>query len=100
MADYSQWLGDWTQGGILLDPEAQDTLASLPDPEGGIALLVGPEGGLTAEERAAARARDFKGVCLGPRILRTETAPLAAIAATQMLWGDFRYPVNGAKPSR
>ncbi len=90
MADYFHWLGDWTQGGILLDPEAQDTLASLPHPKGGVALLVGPEGGLTTEERAAARARNFTGVRLGPRILRTETAPLAAISAAQMLWGDFR----------
>lgn len=90
MADYSQWLGHWQQGGILLDPEAEDTFNSLPTPEDGVVLLVGPEGGLTGEERAAARAQKFRGIRLGPRTLRTETAPLAAIAAAQMIWGDFR----------
>jgi 16S rRNA (uracil1498-N3)-methyltransferase len=38
-----------------------------------------------------ADARGFVGVRLGPRVMRTETAPLAAIAAIQSLWGDFRY---------
>jgi 16S rRNA (uracil1498-N3)-methyltransferase len=45
---------------------------------------------LSEEERAMALASGFRGVRLGPRVLRTETAPLAAIAAIQALWGDFR----------
>jgi 16S rRNA (uracil1498-N3)-methyltransferase len=45
---------------------------------------------LSETERAAARSAGFTGVRLGPRILRTETAPLAAIAVIQALWGDYR----------
>jgi 16S rRNA (uracil1498-N3)-methyltransferase len=55
-----------------------------------VTLLVGPEGGLSEEERTLALQHDFIGISLGPRILRTETAPLAAIAGLQTLWGDFR----------
>ena len=55
----------------------------------GITLLIGPEGGLDpAEEQAALRA-GFRSCLLGPRVLRTETAPLAALAALQALAGDF-----------
>ncbi len=54
-----------------------------------IALLIGPEGGLTDNEIAAAIAQDFSPLTLGPRILRTETAPVAAISVVQYLWGDF-----------
>jgi 16S rRNA (uracil1498-N3)-methyltransferase len=53
------------------------------------ALLVGPEGGLSAAEIAAAEARGFASLRLGPRVLRTETAPLAAIAILQSRWGDM-----------
>ncbi len=76
--------------GILLDPQARLGLPDLPPPAGEITLLVGPEGGLAPAERAAARAAGFTGVRLGPRILRTETAPLAALAVVQALWGDLR----------
>jgi 16S rRNA (uracil1498-N3)-methyltransferase len=53
-------------------------------------LLVGPEGGLAAGERAQAVEAGFLAVRLGPRVLRTETAPLAALSTIQALWGDFR----------
>jgi 16S rRNA (uracil1498-N3)-methyltransferase len=53
-----------------------------------VTLLVGPEGGLTAREREDAERAGFLPIRFGPRILRTETAPLAAIAAMQTLWGD------------
>lgn len=85
-----QWLASRTVGGLLLDPQAPLALASLPAPEAGVRLLVGPEGGLSDHERALAGRHGFRGVRLGPRILRTETAPLAAIAVIQALWGDFR----------
>jgi 16S rRNA (uracil1498-N3)-methyltransferase len=55
-----------------------------------IALLVGPEGGLADDEVALARQRGFHPCRLGPRTLRTETAPLAVLAALQALAGDFR----------
>lgn len=54
-----------------------------------LALLVGPEGGLTEAEVAAAQAAGFVAMGLGPRVLRTETAPLAALSVAQLLWGDF-----------
>lgn len=77
--------------GILLDHRAEQTLPALPPPQtGSLTLLIGPEGGLAPAERAAAQERGFLGVRLGPRVMRTETAPLAAIAAMQTLWGDFR----------
>ena len=88
-ATYSDWLSNHVGGGLLLDPEGARPLTALPAPGATITLLIGPEGGLGPRERASARARGFEGVRLGPRILRTETAPLAAIAVIQALWGDL-----------
>jgi len=56
----------------------------------GVTLLVGPEGGLDDAEIATATGQGFKPCLLGPRVLRTETAPLAALAALQVLAGDWR----------
>lgn len=53
------------------------------------AILVGPEGGLSENEIIAAEQHGFEALTLGPRILRTETAPLAAIAILQARWGDM-----------
>jgi 16S rRNA (uracil1498-N3)-methyltransferase len=75
---------------VLLLPDADDSLADLAQPTGTTELLVGPEGGFTAEESAAARAVRFRPVRLGRRVLRTETAGAAALAAMQALWGDWR----------
>jgi len=74
---------------LLLSPHQGLRLSSLPRPAGAVTLLVGPEGGFTLEEEGAARSAGFQAVALGPRILRTETAGLAAIAAIMTLWGDF-----------
>lgn len=63
-------------------------LRDLTAPSGAIALLAGPEGGLTADEERAARNAGFAPLALGPRVLRTETAAVAALAAMQALWGD------------
>jgi 16S rRNA (uracil1498-N3)-methyltransferase len=54
-----------------------------------ISLLVGPESGFEEGELQAARAAGFQPIRLGPRILRTETAGLAALAAIMALWGDI-----------
>lgn len=74
---------------LTLSPRGEHRLGDLPPPPGGVVLLVGPEGGLDAAELAAADAVGFSAVRLGPRILRTETAGLAALAALQTLWGDL-----------
>jgi 16S rRNA (uracil1498-N3)-methyltransferase len=73
---------------VLLSPASQTSFKSLPAP-GRILLLAGPEGGFSPAEIAAAASRGFLGVRLGPRVLRTETAALAALAAIHALWGDF-----------
>lgn len=54
-----------------------------------VALLIGPEGGLDEGEIAQAITQKFSPLTLGPRVLRTETAPVAAISLVQYLWGDF-----------
>jgi 16S rRNA (uracil1498-N3)-methyltransferase len=74
---------------VFLAPDAATSLSGLARPEGSIELLVGPEGGLTREEAGAALDAGFRAVRLGPRILRTETAPLAAMSALNALWGDW-----------
>ncbi len=72
---------------LLLAPDADRDLKQL-EPPSKVTLLVGPEGGLAPEERQRAERSGFIPVRFGPRVLRTETAPLAAIAAMQALWGD------------
>ena len=76
---------------LMLSPVADvafNTLAA-PPPGSAIQLLIGPEAGLTDAEEAAARAAGFKGIRLGPRVMRTETAAIAALAAIHARWGDF-----------
>ena len=75
---------------LLLDPEGGITAGALPRPADGKAmLLVGPEGGLSADEIALAGRVGFRGLKLGPRILRTETAALVALSLLQASWGDL-----------
>ena len=74
---------------MLFSPEADARLDGFPAAATRIILLAGPEGGLSASEDDAARRWSFQPVRLGPRILRTETAALAALAAIQLRWGDF-----------
>ena len=54
-----------------------------------LAFLIGPEGGLSEAEVEQAKTNGFHAARLGPRVLRTETAPLAAISVLQYRWGDF-----------
>ncbi|WP_259697150.1 RsmE family RNA methyltransferase, partial [Pseudomonas chlororaphis] len=54
-----------------------------------LAFLIGPEGGLSDAEVDQAQDAGFLPARLGPRVLRTETAPVVALAVAQQLWGDF-----------
>lgn len=74
---------------LLLSPRDGQALKTFAAPTAKIDLLIGPEGGLTAEEENLARRQNFQAATLGPRVLRTETAGLAATAALLSLWGDF-----------
>jgi 16S rRNA (uracil1498-N3)-methyltransferase len=85
-----QWLGSAAAGQRwILTPEGGTPLSAMPRPEAGVSLLIGPEGGWSEKEVAAALAAGCQPVRLGPRVLRTETAGVAAIAAMMALWGDF-----------
>ena len=72
---------------LLLSPTATLRLRELP-PAADVTVLIGPEGGLSEAEKDSATHAGFAAVQLGPRVLRTETAPIAAIAVLQSLWGD------------
>jgi 16S rRNA (uracil1498-N3)-methyltransferase len=74
---------------LLLAPDGQVVLRSLPRPSAMVTVLAGPEGGFTAAEAADAERFGFQSLRLGPRVLRTETAAVALLAAMQALWGDF-----------
>jgi 16S rRNA (uracil1498-N3)-methyltransferase len=89
--DFPRWLASGLTHTLrlVLSPSGDITLRDLPRPQGSVLLLAGPEGGFTATEHAMAEANGFVSVRLGPRILRTETAALVALAALQTLWGDL-----------
>ena len=76
---------------LMLSTTATQSLHGIAKPSAAanLALVIGPEGGFTPEEEAAVLHTGFIPVRLGKRILRTESAALAAIAAIQTLWGDF-----------
>lgn len=76
---------------LVLHHRTRQSLTTLARP-GSVALMIGPEGGLSADEIAAAEQAGFLATALGPRVLRTETAPVAAMALCQWLWGDFNSP--------
>jgi 16S rRNA (uracil1498-N3)-methyltransferase len=75
--------------GLTLDPAGQGSLGELLGDASRVALAIGPEGGFTADEIRTLSAAGFQGLRLGPRILRTETAPLAALAILQYARGDL-----------
>lgn len=73
---------------VFLDAPGLAALAPEPRPTSAL-LLIGPPGGFEEREISAARGAGFEAVSLGPRVLRTETAALAALTAVQVLWGDL-----------
>lgn len=85
-------LADWlkqTQADLklVLHPVAEP-LVSHAKPAT-LAFLIGPEGGLNDAEVSQAQSAGFHAARLGPRVLRTETAPVVALSVAQQLWGDF-----------
>lgn len=84
----SEWLASSSGLRLVLVPTAQAGLRTLV-PTSVVSLLVGPEGGLSEGEIAQAQAAGCTAVHLGPRVLRTETAGVATLAALQALWGDL-----------
>ncbi|MGY2291500.1 16S rRNA (uracil(1498)-N(3))-methyltransferase [Pseudomonas sp. SDO528_S397] len=85
-------LADWlkqTQADLklVLHPVAEPLLSHAKPAS--LAFLIGPEGGLTDSEVSTAQSAGFHPARLGPRVLRTETAPVVALSVAQQLWGDF-----------
>ena len=74
---------------LILAPGADGALARKARPTRPLAILIGPEGGWSPAELDLAARAGCEPLALGPRVLRTETAGLAALAAMQTMWGDF-----------
>ena len=90
LCSLEQWLQQPLVGrGLLLDHRATTGIAELTLPGNACTLLIGPEGGLSEREQRAAVTMGYLGLRLGPRVLRTETAALTALAAIQSRWGDL-----------
>lgn len=91
----TQWLGHTHADEVCQlilhpDPQLPQTLSQLPRPTTPhIHLLIGPESGFDDKELSLAQQAGYQPTLLGARVLRTETAGLATIAAIQALWGDF-----------
>jgi 16S rRNA (uracil1498-N3)-methyltransferase len=75
---------------LVLSPNGPASLAGLASTAARIELLIGPEGGLDDAELDASARAGFAPVRLGPRVLRTETAGIVALAVLQALWGDLQ----------
>lgn len=88
-----QSLNDWINSveadlKLVLHHHTEQPLGEFDKPAS-VALLIGPEGGLSEAEVEQALAQGFKPVAFGPRVFRTETAPVAALSVLQYLWGDL-----------
>ena len=91
--DLNSWFGAGAKeadSDLILQPGAPTPLSSIAAPVTKVCLLIGPEGGFSETEYEDATIAGFAAVSLGPRVLRTETAALTAIAIAQSLWGDLR----------
>ncbi len=74
---------------LILEPNSRHNWRAFDFSAKDIALLIGPEGGFSQNEVALARKHAFQALCLGPRVLRTETAAIAAISILQAVIGDL-----------
>jgi len=87
-------LGEWLAAapsapGLVLAPGADRPITALDHPGQALTLLIGPEGGLSTQELDLALQAGFQAIRLGPRVLRAETAAVAALTAVQTCWGDL-----------
>jgi 16S rRNA (uracil1498-N3)-methyltransferase len=87
--DHARQTGDTAPVGFVLSPRGSSTLATLGPPATAAWILVGPEAGLSEPEESLAIECGWQPLRLGPRILRTETAGLAMLAALQARFGDL-----------
>ncbi len=85
---FAAWLKQADKNTVILDPGANQTLNQLTIIRH-ISLMIGPEGGFSPEEVTQAKQQGITSVLLGPRVLRSETAGLAALTLVQSLWGDL-----------
>jgi 16S rRNA (uracil1498-N3)-methyltransferase len=87
----TRYLGEAPPGGarLVLEPDAGSSRAAV-EIGAAVEIAIGPEGGFDPEELEAFRLSGFASVALGPRVLRTETAAIAALAWLQSQYGDFR----------
>jgi 16S rRNA (uracil1498-N3)-methyltransferase len=92
LQDYKQWITQQDlHRRIILTPRAQQSLPDWARHQGpqAVTLVIGPEGGLSEQEEEAALRHGALALSIGPRILRTETAALAAVGALSALWGGM-----------
>jgi 16S rRNA (uracil1498-N3)-methyltransferase len=87
------WFGDNAGSDklqLILRADARDSMPAINMPGSDLTILIGPEGGFSEAEYERATVAGLRAVRLGPRIMRTETAALAAISIAQATWGDYR----------
>ncbi|MFT6030358.1 MAG: 16S rRNA (uracil1498-N3)-methyltransferase [Oleiphilaceae bacterium] len=91
VSSLEDWMKQQSTIGLSLVFHHRDTqnLAQIQTPPGHVNLLIGPEGGLSETEIQQAKQANFIACTFGPRVMRTETAPVACISVLQWLWGDL-----------
>jgi len=88
----TEWISQQDQTlKLVLHPHSPVQLETISKPET-VSILIGPEGGFSETEVKSFEDYQFKSIALGPRVLRTETAPIVAISVLQYQWGDFSSP--------
>lgn len=92
IASLEDWIKQQSSLGLSLVFHHRDTqnLTQIQTPPSHVNLLIGPEGGLTSSEIEQARQANFLACTFGPRVMRTETAPVACLSVLQWLWGDYK----------
>ncbi len=90
ITDLDEWIKNKSEEelGLVMHHRTKQSLTDLKKPQK-TRLLIGPEGGLSESEIESAIAKGFTATTLGPRVFRSETAPIATLSIIQWLWGDF-----------